>query len=79
MRDSNSLRGEWRLCKVVQVYPDVKNIVRNVDVLVAAKVDGSTRYKFQLSTVLPRHVSNLVVILPVEHQNGAEVVPDKQT
>ena len=73
MKESNTLRGDWRLCKVVQVYPDEKKVVRNVDVLVAAKVDGSARYVFKAQNVLSRHVSNLIVILPVEHQNGEDV------
>ena len=73
LKESNTLRGDWRLCKVVQVYPDEKKVVRNVDVLVAAKVDGSARYVFKAQNVLSRHVSNLIVILPVEHQNGEDV------
>ena len=68
LKDSNAWRGEWRICKVVNVYPDSKQVVRNVDVEVAANYDGKTKYKFQSPRVLSRHVSNLVVILPVEQQ-----------
>ena len=32
MKDSNTMRGEWRLCRVVEVYPDKEGIVRNVKV-----------------------------------------------
>lgn len=72
LKDSNAIRGDWRICEVIKVYPDAQNVVRNVDVKVAAKVDGSSRYQFQTPCVLSRHVSNLIVILPVDEQGGQE-------
>ena len=64
LKDSKSLRGEWRLCKVVKVHPDKNDVVRNVDVEVAARYDGSNKYKFQQPSVLSRLVSSMVVLLP---------------
>ena len=66
LKDSNSLRGEWKICKVTKVYPDQNNVVRNVDVEVPGKYDGSRKYCYSPPSVLSRHVSNLVVLLPVE-------------
>ena len=37
LRDSNMVRGDWRLCEVVEVFPDAKKCVRNVEVVVKAK------------------------------------------
>ena len=30
VRDSNALRGEWKICRVKEVYPDQEGKVRNV-------------------------------------------------
>ena len=37
LKDSNAIRGDWRICEVVKGYPDAQNVVRNVDVKGAAK------------------------------------------
>ena len=66
LKDSNSLRGEWKICKVVKVYPDQNKVVRNVDIEVPGKYDGTSKYCYSPPSVLSRHVSNLVVLLPVE-------------
>ena len=66
LRDTNSLRGEWRLCRVVKVHPDKTGVVRNVDIEVAAKYSGDVKYKFQAPSAISRHVSNLVVLLPAD-------------
>ena len=34
LRDSNALRGDWRLCRVKKVHPDDDKRVRNVSVIV---------------------------------------------
>ena len=70
LRDSNSLRGEWKLCKVIGVHPDRNGVVRNVDVEVPAKYDGLKEYGYQKPSVLTRHVSNLVVLLPVDEDSS---------
>ena len=67
MKDSNAMRGEWRLCRVVQVYPDKEGVVRNVKVIAAppGKTDGSSKYNKDIAMVeLKRHVSNFIVIHP---------------
>ena len=68
LKDSNSLRGEWRMCRDVEVYPGSDNTVRNVKVaLPPPGLDGSQSYKKGLEkTEVKRHVSNLIVIVPIE-------------
>ena len=45
MKDSNTMRGEWRLCRVIEVYPDKEGVVRNVKVIAAppSKTDGTSK------------------------------------
>ena len=57
VQDANALRGEWRLSKVVNVFPDKHGVVRNVEIAVAPKFDGSKEYKPQTIFKLLRHVS----------------------
>ena len=64
LRDSNCLRGEWRLCRVSRVYPDEKNRVRNVEVKVSSKQDSSLVYNPGSPNFLNRHVSNLILLVP---------------
>ena len=67
LKDPNALRGDWRLCKVVEVYPDENQVVRNVAVMIPppALLDGSQEYKKGMAmSTLKRHVSNLIVIVP---------------
>ena len=73
LQDSNNLRGEWRLCKVVEVHPDEHGVVRNVDVEVAARYDGSSTYKFQKPYTLNRHVSKLIVLAPSDDEEKVDV------
>ena len=65
LSDKNALRGEWRLAKVADIYPDAKGRVRNVEVMVCS-TDGKPKYKPKCPQLLKRHVSNLMVIVPVE-------------
>ena len=37
LKDSNTLRGEWRLVKISEIYPDEQGIVRNVEVTTPRK------------------------------------------
>ena len=71
LRDRNTLRGEWRLARVTDVYPDKKGVVRNVRVKVC-NADSKPNYASS-AQYLRRHVSNLIVIIPVEEQDSAEV------
>ena len=66
LQDPNNFRNEWRLCKVSDTFPDKHGVIRNVEVSVAPKCDGSKVYKPQAVTKLKRHVSNLIVVVPVE-------------
>ena len=66
LRDANSIRGEWRLCRVSQVYPDDNGRVRNVEVKVSGKQDSSLRYNPGSPSFLNRHVSNLILLVPAE-------------
>ena len=66
LQDSNNMRGEWRLCKVVKVHPSRNNVVRNVDVEVAARYGGALPYKYQTPYTLSRHVSRLLVLVAID-------------
>ena len=66
LKDSNVFRGEWRLCKVSQVFPDRRGNVRNVQVMVKPKQGGSSNYVPNKAIYLNRHVSNLVVIVAAD-------------
>ena len=70
LRDKNTLRGEWRLARVTDVYPDSKGLVRNVKVKVC-NTDGKPNYASS-PQYLRRHVSNLIVIVPAEEQLSKE-------
>ena len=69
VQDANALRGEWRLAKVVDVFPDKHGVVRNVAIAVAPKFDGSKKFKPKALFKLRRHVSNLIVIVPVDENS----------
>ena len=68
MQDSNHLRGEWRLVLVTNTFPDEQGVVRNVEVKVHPRQDGSQVYKPTTANYLKRHVSNLVVLVPMEEK-----------
>ena len=66
--DSNLLRGEWRLARVTQVYPDRHRRVRNVELVTKPKQGGTGQYIPTPSIMIRRHVNNVVVLVPVEEQ-----------
>ena len=70
-RDSNALRGEWRLCRVKEVWPDEDKIVRNVSVTVPppslALSKGTDYPKNLVMNELKRHVNNLIVIAAADN------------
>ena len=68
LRDSNVIRGEWRLCEVVKVFPNGKGQVRNVAVVVKAKQGGSGSYVATPPIEIKRHVSNLILLVPAEER-----------
>ena len=74
LQDSNQVRGQFRRCRVSEVFPDKRGTIRNVEVLVANNhEDGSRSYHPQALRRLRRHVNNLIVIAPVEdYQDEAE-------
>ena len=66
VRDSNLMRGEWRLGRVSACYPDAKGCVRNVEILVKPQQSGSTSYVPTASIPIRRHVGSVIVLVPVE-------------
>jgi len=56
------------MCRVVEVYPDMDDVVRNVKVaLPPPRIDGSKDYKKGMEkSEVKRHISNLIVIVPAE-------------
>ena len=68
IEDSNTLRGQWRLGRVAEVYPDSEGLVRNVSVLV--KTDGpEADYDGSKATYIKRHANKVVVLVPVTEEN----------
>ena len=67
------MRGDFRRCRVSQVFPDRHKVVRNVEVLATQRQDGTTSYHPQNLSRLRRHVKNLIVILPVEKSSDVDL------
>lgn len=73
--DPNAIRGQFRLGRILTVYPDSKGIVRDADVATCTGIPASQAgcYKKSCSplptAVIRRDVRRLVVLLPVEDQN----------
>ena len=67
VKDSNALRGKWKLAQVVTAVPGSDNKVRNVTLRYKA-VKSGVNYNGQRDTVIDRSVHNIVVIVPVEEQ-----------
>lgn len=75
LADQNALRGQFRLGRVVEAFPDVKGVVRDVKVKTCHSYplfSGQSRRTRSMescpSTILHRDVRRLVVLLPVEEQ-----------
>ncbi|XP_065152486.1 uncharacterized protein [Paramisgurnus dabryanus] len=69
--DPNALRGQFRLGRILTVYPDRKGIVRDADIATCAGLSvslagGRKRSSSLPMTVIRRDVRRLVVLLPVE-------------
>jgi len=63
VEDQNTFRGEWRIGKVVRVFPDAHKVVRNVELEVAQKFEGKGPYSFKQPSVLKRHASRVIVLV----------------
>ena len=61
------------MCLIHSVSPDDSGKVRNVEVLVKPKQGGSKTYVPSKPFYLKRHVSNLVLLLPVEERDDLKV------
>ena len=72
VKDSNALRGEWRLAKVTTTYPDDKGKVRNVEIMVKPKQGGHGAYTPTPPVYLNRHVNNLILLVPVEGDHASD-------
>ena len=66
VKDSNALRGEWKLGIVTVCYPDSKGKVRNVELEVKPSQGGSGPYVSVAAVPIRRHVGNIVVLVPKE-------------
>ena len=65
IKDQNAMRGEWRMARVIETYPDEHGVVRNVKLISPPPgLDGSRDYRSPAMSELERHVGNLVVIVP---------------
>ena len=73
LKEQNAFRGEWRLCRVSQVFPDNDGKIRNVEVMVKPRQGGSVKYVVTKPIYLNRHVSNLVVIEGADDQDHLPV------
>ena len=63
------MRGEWRMSRVVESYPDEHGKVRNVKLTVPPPgLDGSRVYRAPAMSEIERHVSNIIVIVPKEDE-----------
>ena len=69
LQEDGAFRSEWKMAKVVEVYPDKVGTVRNVQVLVKSNQDGSSKYKPLKGYEIKRHVSKLLVLVPAEEQD----------
>ena len=69
MQDSNAIRGEWRLVKVISCYPDSHGKVRNVELLVKPRQGAGGDYISSAPIHVKRHVQNLVLLVPIEEQS----------
>ena len=74
MEDPNEIRGELMMYRVSAVFPDNKNHVRNVKVMLPrSQPEGSTRYRSNTARIeVDRHVSNLIMIVPNDKDKDQE-------
>ena len=63
---------------MTEVFPDSNGIVRNVEVKVAPRYKGHGPYQSKVLYQLKRHVSNLIVIVPVEEAKDKEATNQEE-
>ena len=71
VQDSNALRGEWRIARVSNCYPDCHGKVRNVELLVKPKQGGQGDYIPTAPVYIKRHVSKVVVLEPSDSEDSS--------
>ena len=65
VKDPNAFRGEWRMARVTETFPDEHHRVRNVKLVSPPPgLDGSRVFRGVALAELDRHVKNLIVIVP---------------
>ena len=74
LKDEDAFRSEWKLARVMEVYPDRFGNVRNVEVMVKSAQDGTRTYEPTGGRLLRRHVSNLLLLVPAEDQDASQAV-----
>ena len=67
VKDSNVVRGQWKLAQVLVANPGSDDKVRNVTLRLKSGQTGM-KYHGQRDTHIVRSVHNIVVIVPVEEQ-----------
>ena len=73
LKDANAMRGEWRMSRVVETYPDEHGKVRNVKLKVPPpKLDGKPEYRPPAMSEVDRHVKNIIVIVPNDDEEKLE-------
>ena len=66
VKDSNLLRGEWRIARVSECYPDRYGRVRNVELMVKPRQGPNGEYISTPAIYIKRHVNNIIVLVPAE-------------
>ena len=69
VKDSNAIRGEWKMALVTDVHPSDDGRVRKVTIMYKSFVDSKTsskQYKDGTSISIERAVHNLIVVVPVD-------------
>ena len=74
VKDSNVLRGEWRIARVTSCYKDKSGRVRNVELMVKSRQGGNGEYVSTPPIFIRRHVSNLVLLVPTEEVDKDSLV-----
>ena len=70
VKDSNAMRGEWRLALVSEAYPSEDGYVRKVRLSYKnlSKEDSTSNYKGKNYTYIERPVHNIIVLIPIDEQ-----------
>ena len=78
--DDSALRSSYKLALVVESFKDKHDRVRHVNIMYKnVGTEPSKIYKGKVGTVLKRDVRKLVLLLPVEEQEGAGIFAAEDT